>query len=234
MAAGNSGIKLQLALTPNQIIQDNTVKNCAEGLKAAIWLVWRTLVQYGDDYGVRKLAQEFHPEGKAVFMDYEAFDDMNFNDRKMIHIDLALGMMSDENQLQRQQAIIQGQTQLYQTTQQLVASGTLTPEMFKKIRKPYEDSLFALGIKSPDAYLPTEEEVVTMIKQAQDQKKQQGPSPQEQVLTAQAQGIAAKAQLDQAKAAEIQADVQGTSAGKQLEGVALIGEHKATAYRWTK
>ena len=231
MAAGNSGIKLQLALTPNQIIQDNTVKNCAEGLKAAIWLVWRTLVQYGDDYGVRKLAQEFHPEGKAVFMDYEAFDDMNFNDRKMIHIDLALGMMSDENQLQRQQAIIQGQTQLYQTTQQLVASGTLTPDMFKKIRKPYEDSLFALGIKSPDAYLPTEEEVVTMIKQAQDQKKQQGPSPQEQVLTAQAQGIAAKAQLDQAKAAEIQADVQGTSAGKQLEGVALIGEHKATAYR---
>ena len=231
MAAGNSGIKLQLALTPNQIIQDNTVKNCAEGLKAAIWLVWRTLVQYGDDYGVRKLAQEFHPEGKAVFMDYEAFDDMNFNDRKMIHIDLALGMMSDENQLQRQQAIIQGQTQLYQTTQQLVAAGTLTPEMFKKIRKPYEDSLFALGIKSPDAYLPTEEEVITMIKQAQDQKKQQGPSPQEQVLTAQAQGIAAKAQLDQAKAAEIQADVQGTSAGKQLEGVALIGEHKATAYR---
>jgi hypothetical protein len=28
--------------------------------------------------------------------------------------------------------------------------------------------------------------------------------------------------------------VQGTSAGKQLEGVALLGEHKATAYRWTK
>jgi len=231
MAPGNSGIKLQLALTPNQIIQDNTVKNCAEGLKAAIWLVWRTLIQYGDDYGVRKLAQEFHPEGKAVFMDYEAFDDMNFNDRKTIHIDLALGMMSDENQLQRQQAIIQGQTQLYQTTQQLVASGTLTPEMFKKIRKPFEDSLFALGVKNPDAYLPTEDEVKEMISQAQAAKKAQGPSPQEQLLTAQAQGVAAKAQLDQAKAMEIQADVQGTSAGKQLEGVALIGEHKATAYR---
>jgi hypothetical protein len=42
MSPGNSAAKLQIALTPNQIIQDNTVKNCAEGLKEAIWLVWRT------------------------------------------------------------------------------------------------------------------------------------------------------------------------------------------------
>jgi hypothetical protein len=35
MAPGNSGIKLQLALTPNQIIQDNTIRNSAEGLKEA-------------------------------------------------------------------------------------------------------------------------------------------------------------------------------------------------------
>jgi hypothetical protein len=56
MEPGNSGAKLSLALSPNQIIQDNTVKNCAEGLKDAIWLTWRTLIQYGDDYGVKKLA----------------------------------------------------------------------------------------------------------------------------------------------------------------------------------
>ena len=36
--------------------------------------------------------------------------------------------------------------------------------------------------------------------------------------------------LLQRVAAEIEADVQGTSASKQLEGVALSGEHKATAY----
>jgi hypothetical protein len=39
MAPGNSGVKLQMALTPNQIIQDNTVRNCADGLKEALWLV---------------------------------------------------------------------------------------------------------------------------------------------------------------------------------------------------
>ena len=223
MSPGNSGVKLQMALTPNQIIQDNCVKNCAEGLKEAIWLVWRTLIQYGDDYGVKKLAQEFHPEGKAEFMDYKNYEDMSFNDRKTIHIDLALGMRSDENQLQRNQIIQQSQTQLYQTTQALVSAGTLTPSMFKKIRKPYEDSLYALGVKDADVYLPTEQEVVEMIQGAQEQKKSQGPSPDDQAKVA-------KAKLDTARASEIEADVQGTSAGKQLEGVALIGQHKATAY----
>jgi len=227
-----------LALTPNQIIQDNTVKNCAEGLKDAIWLIWRTLIQYGDDYGVKKLAQEFHPEGKAVFMDYENFaENMSFNDRKTIHIDLALGMRSDENALQRQQVIAQTQTQLYQTVQATVAQGTLTPTMFEKIRKPYADSLYALGCKDADAYLPTKDEVVDMIKQAQAVKQQMGPSPQEQLAMAKAaadkaraQADTAGAQLDLMKAQQIKADVEGTSASKQLEGVALIGEHKARAY----
>ena len=224
MAPGNSGIKLQLALSPNQIIQDNTVKNSAEGLKDAIWLIWRTLIQYGDDYGVKKLAQEFHPEGKPIFLDYQNVEDMNFNDRKTIHIDLALGMRSDENALQRQQIIQQTQTQLYTTVSATVAQGTLTPAMFKKIRKPYEDALYALGVKDCDVYLPTEAEVTEMIKASEEHKKQQGPSPDDQAKIA-------KAKLDEARAAEIQADVQGTSASKQLEGVALIGEHKATAYK---
>jgi len=84
MAAGNSGVKLQLALTPNQIIQDNTVRNSAEGLKEALYLVWRTLIQYGDDYGVKKLAAESHPDKKPEFLDYLSWDDMNFCDRKQI------------------------------------------------------------------------------------------------------------------------------------------------------
>jgi hypothetical protein len=224
MSPGNSGVKLQMALTPNQIIQDNCVKNSAEGLKEAIWLVWRTLIQYGDDYGVKKLAAEFHPDGKPEFLDYKNFEDMSYNDRKMIHIDLALGMRSDENQIQRNQIIQQSQQQLYQTTQALVAQGTLTPPMFKKMRKPYEDTLYALGVKDADMYLPTEEEVVEMIKSAQEYKKGQGPSPDDQAKVA-------KAKLDTARASEIEADVQGLSASKQLEGVALLGEHKATAYR---
>jgi hypothetical protein len=224
MSPGNSGVKLQMALTPNQIIQDNCVKNSAEGLKEAIWLVWRTLIQYGDDYGVKKLAAEFHPEGKPEFLDYKNFEDMSYNDRKTIHIDLALGMRSDENSLQRNQIIQQSQQQLYQTTQGLVQQGTLTPAMFKKIRKPYEDALYALGVKDCDVYLPTEQEVEEMIKSAQEYRKSQGPSPDDQAKVA-------KAKLDTARASEIEADVQGLSASKQLEGVALLGEHKATAYR---
>ena len=84
--------------------------------------------------------------------------------------------------------------------------------------------MYALGVKDCDVYLPTEAEVTEMIKASEEHKKQQGPSPDDQAKIA-------KAKLDEARAAEIQADVQGTSASKQLEGVALIGEHKATAYK---
>lgn len=223
MAAGNSGAKLQLALTPNQIIQDATVKNCAEGLKDAIWLIWRTLVQYGDDYGVRKLAQEFHPEGKAEFLDYQNFDDMNFNERKTIHIDLALGMKSEENSIQRLQVIKQAQTALYQEVSGMVEAGTLTPDIFKKIKKPYADTLYVLGVKDCDSYLPSDDEVKQMIQQAEQAKKTKEPTPDEKAKIA-------KAELDSARAQEIQADVAGNTASKQLEGYALINEHKARAY----
>ena len=42
-------------------------------------------------------------------MDYESFDQMNFNERKTIHVDLALGMKSEENSLQRLQIVKQAQ-----------------------------------------------------------------------------------------------------------------------------
>ena len=223
MDPGNSGAKLNLALSPNQIIQDNTVKNCAEGLKDAIWLIWRTLIQYGDDYGVKKLAQEFHPDKKAEFLDSIAFDDMNFNERKTIHIDLALGMRSEENSIQRQQIIQKTQQQLYQTVEAMVSSGTLTPAMYKKIKKPYADTLYVLGVKDCDAYLPTDQEVVEMIQQSKEAMGQKKPTPDDQAKLA-------KAKLDSAKADEITADVKGETASKQLEGYALIAEHKARAY----
>ena len=244
MDPGNSGAKLNLALSPNQIIQDNTVKNCAEGLKDAIWLVWRTLVAYGDDYGVKKLAQEYHPEKKAEFIDYQSFDDMNFNERKTIHVDLALGMKSEENSLQRLQIVKQAQTQLTGEITAGVQTGALTPAAFKKIRKPYEDMLYVLGIKDADTYLPTQQEVMEMVKQAQEAKKTAQPSPDDQKKIAGAQldsaraqeiqanmsGKSPSAQLDLTRSQEIQADVAGNTASKQLEGYALIKEHKARAY----
>jgi hypothetical protein len=223
MSPGNSGAKLQIALSPNQIIQDNTVKNCAEGLKDALWLVWRTLVQYGDDYGVKKLAAEFHPDGKAEFLDYLAFDNMDYNERKTIHIDLSLGMRSEENALQRLQIIKQAQTGLAGEVTAGVTSGALTPAAYKKLKKPYEDILYVLGIKDANAYLPSDEEVLEMIQSAEEAKKSREPSPDDKKKLA-------GAELDQARTKEILASIDGNTASSQLEGYALMAEHKAKAY----
>ena len=213
MAAGNSGQKLSMALGPNQIIQDNAVRNAADGLKEAIWLVWRTLIQHGDDYGVKKLAQLYHPEKKPVFLDYQSWDDMNFCERKLIHIELAVGMMSEENRLQRQQIIVKCQTDLYNTVTGMVTAGTLTPEVYEKIKKPYADTLYVLGVKNADTYLPTDDEVKTMIQQGQEAARNHQPTPDEQSKIAQAQ-------LNVARAKEIDANIAGSTAKSQLDYMA--------------
>jgi len=220
MAPGNSGVKLQMALSPNQIIQDNTVRNSAEGLKEALWLIWRTLIQYGDDYGIKKLAQASHPDKTPVFLDYQAWDDMNFCERKQLHLELSLGMMSEENALGRLQIIQKCQTDLYTVTQGMVQAGTLTPDMYKKVKKPFADTLYVLGVKDCDVYLPTDDEVKAMIQQGQASAKQKGPSPADQ------KDISV-AQLNQAKTQQIGAEVTGKDARSQLDYMAqAVGKPK--------
>jgi hypothetical protein len=214
MAAGNSGVKLQLALTPNQIIQDNTVRNAAEGLRESLWLVWRTLIQYGDDYGVKKLAQSSHPDKKPEFLDFLAWDDMNFCDRKQVHLELALGMMSEENALSRLQIIQKCQNELYSTVTSMVQAGTMTPDMYKKVKKPFADTLYVLGVKDCDVYLPSEDEIVTMIKSSQEAQKNKQPSPEDQ------KNISA-AKLNDVKAQQIAAEVAGEDAESQLDFMAV-------------
>jgi hypothetical protein len=220
MAPGNSGIKLQLALTPNQIIQDQAVRCAAEGLRDAIWLAWRTLIQYGDDYGVKKLAAQYHPDGQPEFIDYQAWDDMNFCDRKMIQLELALGLLSEENQMSRIQIIQQAQTQLYASVQQMAQQGTLTETIFQKVKKPYEDMLYVLGVKDVDTYLPSDKEVLEMIQQAQQAAETRQPTPEDQKDTSQAE-------LNRARAQEIMATVQGNTANDQLEYMSMaMGQPK--------
>lgn len=214
MAPGNSGVKLQMALSPNQIIQDNTVRNAAEGLREALWLVWRTLIQYGDDYGVKKLAQSSHPDKKPEFLDYLAWDDMNFCDRKQVHLELALGMMSDENALGRLQIIQKCQSDLYQTVQAMVGAGTLTPEMYKKIKKPFADTLYVLGVKDCDSYLATDAEVEQMITAGQEAAKSREPSPADKKDLS----VAA---LNAVKAEQITAETQGLDPDTQLNYMAI-------------
>ena len=214
MAPGNSGVKLQMALTPNQIIQDNAVRNAADGLKEAIWLVWRTLIHYGDDYGVKKLAMMFSPTKEPVFLDYKSWDELNFCERKLMHIELALGMSSEENALQRQQAIIQCQQGLAASVAQMVGAGTMTPAIYKKVKKPFADTLYVLGIKNCDTYLPTDEEVMQMVQQSQEAAKNKQPSPADQKDLS-------TAKLNDAKAQQVAAEVAGEDAESQLDFMAM-------------
>lgn len=171
MKDGNSGYKLQLAMGPNQLIQDETVKNCAVGLRDMIYLVWKTLLQYSDDYNIQQLAGVVS-KGKP-FMDAISMENFEFIDRKLINIDLALGFLSEENRLTRQQLIVQTQTAFAQVMMQLDPN---VPELFFKARRPYEDTLRVLNVKDVDAYLPTLEEAAKIMQS----KAQQGPSMDDQ------------------------------------------------------
>ena len=171
MKDGNSGYKLQLAMGPNQLIQDEMVKNCAIGLRDMIYLVWKTLIQYEDDYNIQQLAGVVS-NGKP-FMDALSMKNFEFIDRKLINIDLALGFLSEENRLTRQQLIVQCQTAFAGAMMQLDPS---VPELFAKVRRPYEDTLRVLNVKDVDAYLPTIEEAAKMAQS----RAQQGPSMDDQ------------------------------------------------------
>jgi hypothetical protein len=220
MAAGNSGQKLSMALGPNQIIQDNAVRNAADGLKEAIYLVWRTLIQYGDDYGVKKLASLCTPNKQPVFMDYQSWDNMNVFERKQIHIELALGMMSDENRVQRQQLIQQTQMQFVQTLQGMLQQGIANPVMIEKVKKPFADILYAVGVKDCDTYLPNNEEIAALIQQAQ-QSAQQAQQQAQQNPPAEEVYKRSQADLNVAKTQQIQAEIAGQDPKSQLSYMSM-------------
>ena len=69
------------------------------------------------------------------------------------------------------------------------------PEMFEKLRRPYEDTLEALGVRHVDAYLPTQDEWMKI----QKLKSQQPPSAEQQEMEA-------KAKVNQAKVGEVMAN----------------------------
>jgi len=220
MAAGNSGEKLSMALGPNQIIQDNAVRNAADGLKEAIYLVWRTLIQYGDDYGVKKLAQKFNPDHEPVFLDYEAWDNMNVFERKQIHLELALGMMSEENRVKRQQLIQQTQMGFVGQIQALQQQGIFDMVLIEKIKRPFADTLYAVGVKDCDTYLPTDDEIKSMIQKAQQQAQQQQQAAQ-QNPPAEEVYRKSQAKLNDAKIQEIQSKIGASSGTHQLDYMAL-------------
>lgn len=211
MKDGNSGFKLQLAMGPNQLIQDEMVKNCAIGLRDVIYITWKTLIQYADDYNIQQLANAC-AQGKP-FMDALSVENFEFIDRKLINIDLALGFMSDENRLTRQQLITQAQSQF---SQAMVSLDPSAPELFGKLRRPFEDTLRVLGVKDIDAYLPTLEEAMKLAQA----KAQQGPAPEQQEIQSKVALNNAKTQESQTVAALNMKKAEDIDMDNYFEGLA--------------
>ena len=211
MKDGNSGFKLQLAMGPNQLIQDEMVKNCAIGLRDVIYITWKTMVQYADDYNIQQLAAMCGDGGP--FMDAISMENFEFIDRKMINLDMALGFLSDENRLTRQQLITQAQQQFTQAMMQIPPE---VPEMFDKVKRPFEDTLRALGVKDINAYLPTMEEA-QKIAQAQAAK---GPGAEEQELQSKTELNKAKSMESQASAALKQKQAEDIDTDNMFEMMA--------------
>jgi hypothetical protein len=212
MKDGNSGFKLQMAMGPNQLIQDEMVKNCAIALKDVVYLVWKTMIQYSDDYNIQQLAHACSQDAGG-FLDAMAVENYQFIDRKMISLDLALGFMSEENRLTRQQLITAAQQQFGQAMMMVPQQ---LPEMFTKLRLPYEDTLRSLGVKHIDAYLPTLDEW-TKIGQF---KSQQPPSAQDEEMKAKTQAQLAKAQETMANTAFIKKKTDDIDTDNMFEALA--------------
>lgn len=212
MKDGNSGFKLQTAMGPNQLIQDELIKNCAIALQDVIHLIWHTMIQYADDYSIQQLAHVCSESG-GPFLDAQAMANYKFIDRKMINIDLGLGFMSDENRLTKQQLITQAQQQFSQVVMQLPPD---LPEMFIKARRPYEDTLRTLGVRHVDAYLITMDEA---IKLAQSKAKQP-PSPEDQLHQSKAQLNQALSQEAQAKTGKIAKEIKQYDVDNMFDAMA--------------
>jgi hypothetical protein len=211
MKDGNSGYKLQLAMGPNQLIQDEMIKNCAIGLKDAIYIVWKTMIQYSDDYNIQQLANACM-EGQD-FLDAKSMENYDFIDRRMINIDMALGFLSEENRLTRQQLIIQAQTAFAQALTQMSPE---VPELFAKLRRPYEDTLYALGVKHCDAYLPTFDEAAKIVQA----KAAQGLSPEQQETQSKVDLNKSKVEETTAKTALLYKQAEDIDMDNMYEGIA--------------
>ena len=99
-------------------------------------------------------------------------------------------------------------------TQGMVASGTLTPEVYKKVKRPFEDTLYVLGVKDCNTYLPNDEEVLAMISAGKAAAKARQPTPVEQKDTS-------MAELNKARTQEVLSSISGDNADHQLEFMSM-------------
>jgi hypothetical protein len=123
-------------------------------------------------------------------------------------------MQSQENAIGRQQLIQKCQTDLYAVTQGMVAQGTLNETVYQKIKRPFSETLYILGVKDADTYLPSDEEIKAMIESGKAAAGQKEPSPAEKKDLS----VAA---LNAVKAEQITAETQGLDPDTQLNYMAI-------------
>jgi hypothetical protein len=123
-------------------------------------------------------------------------------------------MQSQENAIGRQQVIQKCQTDLYALTQGMVSQGTLTEAIYQKIKRPFSETLYILGVKNADTYLPSDEEVREMIAQGEKAAQSREPSPTDKKDLS-------VAELNAAKTQQIQSETQGQDPDTQLNYMAI-------------
>jgi hypothetical protein len=110
--------------------------------------------------------------------------------------------------------------QFVSTLQGLTAQGIFDMAMIDKIKKPYEDTLYAVGVKDSDTYLPTDEEIQKLIAQAQQQQAQAAEAAKANPAPDAQKDISA-AKLNEAKTQQILAEIQGTDPKSQLSYMSM-------------
>jgi hypothetical protein len=92
--------------------------------------------------------------------------------------------------------------------------------MIGKIKKPYEDTLYAVGVKDSDTYLPTDAEIEKLIQQAQQQQAQAAEAAKANPAPDAQKDISA-AKLNDAKTQQIMAEISGTDPKSQLSYMSM-------------
>jgi hypothetical protein len=131
-----------------------------------------------------------------------------------VKIEYALGMKSEENQLARIQIIQKCQTDLYTAVSGLASAGTLTMDMFQKVKKPFEDILYVMGVKDVDTYLVDDKQVQQLIQLAEQARQVKEPTP------AETKDLSVAA-LNSVKAEQVAAEISGEDPDTQLNYMSI-------------
>jgi hypothetical protein len=112
----------------------------------------------------------------------------------------------------------------------MAQQGTLTPDLYTKIKKPFEDTLYVLGVKDCDAYLPTDAEVGQMIEMGKAAAENATLDPLDKERMSKVNLNTAKAVKEKVEAEAIMAELNGTDAETQLDYLSVATKGLGKVY----